>query len=92
MLAYAIENADEERSNGWYLCERSTGLALMSGRQLACGIARSKLKVSIIGPITDEARSILGAEPDDDDEFKTIPGSTSYSTSQWSTARKRSTC
>jgi hypothetical protein len=75
LLAYAIENADEERPSGWYLCEKSSGLALMTGRQLTCAIVRSKMKVSVIGPITDETRTLLGAEQDDDDEFKKIPGS-----------------
>jgi hypothetical protein len=34
LMAFAIENADEERSSGWYVLERGGGLALMTGRQL----------------------------------------------------------
>jgi hypothetical protein len=74
LLAYAIENADDERPSGWCLHERSSGLALMTGRQLACGIARTKVRVSVIGPVSDETRALLGAEPEDDFEFKLIPG------------------
>jgi len=39
-LAAAIEAADEERSNAWYLRETERGLRLMTGRVLACEIAR----------------------------------------------------
>jgi hypothetical protein len=74
LLAYAIENADEERADAWYLRETSRGLALIAGRQLACKVAGSKARVSVIGPITEEVRNTLGAEPEDDEEFKTIPG------------------
>jgi hypothetical protein len=75
LLAFAIENADEERTGGWYVLERAGGLGLMTGRQLACGFSRSKMRVSIIGPIADEVRAALGADRDDDEEFKKIPGS-----------------
>ena len=58
-LALAIENADEERSNAWYLRETEQGLRLMTGRLLACEIAASKLRVSVIGPISDDVRGAL---------------------------------
>jgi hypothetical protein len=73
-LALAIENADEERSNAWYLRETDTKLRLMTGRLLACEITRSAMRVSVIGPVSDEIRSILGADPENDGEFKWIPG------------------
>jgi len=73
-LALAIENADEERSNAWYIRETEHGLRLMTGRLLACEIAPSKMRVSVIGPIGDDVRGLLGAETENDDEFKKVPG------------------
>ncbi len=73
-LAAAIENADEERSDAWYLRETGKGLRLMTGRLLACEVDRSKMRVSIIGPVTDEVRTALGSDPESDDEFKKLPG------------------
>lgn len=73
-LAMAIENVDEQRANAWYLRETFTGLRVMAGRILACEIARSTLRVSVIGPITDDTRNALGAEVENDAEFKKIPG------------------
>ena len=73
-LALAIENADEERGNAWYVRETEHGLRLMTGRLLACEIARSKMRVSVIGPIGDDVRGALGAEAEKDEEFKKIPG------------------
>jgi hypothetical protein len=74
LLAFAIENADEERADAWCVKETSHGLALMAGRLLACKVTRSKAQVSIIGPVAEEVRAAIGAEPADDDEFKKIPG------------------
>jgi len=73
-LAVAIENADEERSNAWYVRETERGLRLMTGRLLACEIAPSKMRVSVIGPIGDDVRGALGAEAESDEEFKKVPG------------------
>jgi Mrr N-terminal domain/Protein of unknown function DUF262 len=75
-LAAAIENADEERSDSWWLRDTGKGLRLMTGRLLACEVARSMMRVSVIGPITDEVRAALGSEPDTDEEFKfkLVPG------------------
>ena len=38
-LAFAIENADEERNNAWYMRETDEGLRLMTGRLLACEVS-----------------------------------------------------
>ena len=38
-LAAAIENADEERSDAWYLRDTGKGLRLMTARLLACEVA-----------------------------------------------------
>ncbi len=73
-LALAIDNADEERSNGWCLRDTEQGLRVMTGRLLACDVGRSTMRVSVIGPVGDEVRSTLGAEIEKDAEFKTIPG------------------
>jgi hypothetical protein len=73
-LASAIESADEERGNGWCIRETEQGLRLMTGRLLACELARSKIRVSVIGPIVDGVRGALGVETEKDEEFKKIPG------------------
>src|SRR5579863_8717172 len=73
-FALAIENADEERSNAWYIRETEQGLRLMTGRLLACEIAPQKMRVSVIGPINDDVRGALGAEVEDDGELKSVPG------------------
>ncbi len=73
-LAFAIENADEERGDAWYVRETEQGLRLMTGRLLACEVARSKMRISVIGPIGDDVRDALGADAEKDEEFKTIPG------------------
>ena len=46
----------------------------MTGRLFACEIARSKLRVSVIGPVSDEVRGTLGSDPEADEEFKKLPG------------------
>ena len=73
-LAFAMDNADQERSNAWYISERRRGLRLIAGRWIACGIAGSHIQVSVIGPVRDEVRAALGADAEGDYEFKQIPG------------------
>ena len=73
-LAFAIENADEERNNAWYLRETDQKLRLMTGRLLACEVGRSMMRVSVIGPVSDDFRNALGVESENDSEFKWIPG------------------
>ncbi len=73
LLAFAIENADEERGDAWYLRETAHGLALMTGRLLACKVTR-KVQVSVIGPIGDDVRAALGTEAEDDEELKKVQG------------------
>jgi hypothetical protein len=46
----------------------------MAGRLLACKIGRSRARISVIGPVGDEVRAAIGAEPEDDEEFKKVPG------------------
>jgi restriction system protein len=55
LLAFAIEAADEERSDAWYVRETAQGLRLLTGRLLACEIASAKMRVTVIGPVTAEA-------------------------------------
>jgi hypothetical protein len=73
-VALAIDNADEECGNAWCLRETEQGLRVMTGRLLACEIARSKMRVSVIGPIGDDIRSALGAEVEKDAELKKVLG------------------
>ena len=73
-LALAIENADEERGNAWYLRETEHGLRLMTGRLLACEIAPSKMRVSVIGPVSEDVRGALGAEAENDGSLSRFPG------------------
>ena len=46
----------------------------MTGRLFACEVVRSKMRVSVIGPVRDEVRATLGSDPDTDEEFKKLPG------------------
>ena len=48
----------------------------MVARVLACEIAKSKVRVSVIGPVSDDVRLALGSDADNDEEFKfkKIPG------------------
>ena len=69
-LALAIENADEEHGNAWYVREIDQGLRLMTGRLIACEITRSQMRVSVIGPIGDDVRDAVGADIQRDEEFK----------------------
>src|SRR5262249_19508684 len=73
-FAFVIENADEERGDAWYVREISKGLRLMTGRLVACELRRSTMQVSVIGPIGDNVRSALGAEPETDEQFKLVRG------------------
>ncbi len=72
LLAWAIEVADEDRSDAWYLRETDQGLRLMAGRLIACEVRRSRLRISVIGPVSDDVLGALGGEIEDD--FKWIPG------------------
>jgi Protein of unknown function DUF262 len=74
LLASAIEAADEERSDAWLVRETERGLQVMTGRLLACEVRRSQMRVSVIGPVDDDVRGALGAETENDEEFKIIPG------------------
>jgi hypothetical protein len=72
VLGWAIEAADADRSDAWYLSEAEHGLRLMAGRLFACDLGRSRLRVSVIGPVEDDVLGTLGAEVAP--EFKSIPG------------------
>ncbi len=74
LLALTIDSADDERADAWCLRETAQGLRLMAGRLIACEVARSKMRLSVIGPVSDDVRGALGADADKDEEFKKIPG------------------
>jgi len=72
VLGWAIEAADADRSDAWYLRETEHGLRLMAGRLLAGELRRSRLLVSVVGPVGDDVLGTLGAEIEG--EFKWVPG------------------
>lgn len=74
LLAYAIENADDERSDGWTLRESSQGLVLVTARVLACRIKRGTIEISVMGPVADDVRAEIGADQQDGEEWKAVPG------------------
>lgn len=74
-LAFAVENADEERCDAWYLRLGQQHLKLVTGGLIACAVGRSKLQVTVIGPISDDLRAALAADLADDESFSSIPGS-----------------
>jgi Protein of unknown function DUF262 len=73
-LAFVIDNADQERGDAWYVRETSQGLRVTTGRLVACELRRSTMQVSVIGPVGDDIRGALGAEPETDEQFKLVPG------------------
>jgi hypothetical protein len=46
----------------------------MTGGLLACELTRKKIKLSVVGPISEDARAALGCDSDDDVELQVIPG------------------
>ena len=52
--------ADQERSDSWYLRVLEHDLRFLTGRLLACEVTRSRMRASVIGPLSDEAREKLG--------------------------------
>lgn len=74
-FAFALETVDEERDDAWYVWDSAHRLRLMAGRVLACQLSRSRLHVSVVGPVSDQIRALLSAEAEDeDDAFVMIPG------------------
>ena len=73
-FAFAIEIADKERGDAWCVRETRQGIRLMTGRLLACAVARSKMRVSVIGPISGEIRKALDSDATKDEDFRLIPG------------------
>lgn len=75
-LVSVIDSADEERGNAWCVRETDKGLRVITGRLVACEVARSTIRVSVIGPIGDDVRGALGAEAENDEELKlkSVPG------------------
>jgi hypothetical protein len=73
-FAFAIEIADKERGDAWCLRETRQGIRLMTGRLLACAVARKKMRVSVIGPISSEIRKALDSDVNKDEDFRLIPG------------------
>lgn len=73
-LAFAVENADEERADAWSLEEGRRTLELKVGRLLAFKILPGACRVSVMGPVSDELRAALGSREAEDFAWKWIPG------------------
>jgi hypothetical protein len=73
LFAFAIENADEERADGWIVQENARGLVLKTGRLVACELAPGRVSLSVMGPVEDSVRSELLSDPDRDELFKGVP-------------------
>lgn len=75
LMAFAIENADEERPGGWILRETSRGLRLLTGRLIALDFRKGRLRIAVQGAVTTEECAALGADPEKEDvEFRSIAG------------------
>ncbi len=74
LLAHAVENAHDEKPSGWSLRDRGSELALFTGRIAACSITKGRIALSVMGPVKDEVRSALGADVEDNEAWKAIPG------------------
>lgn len=74
LLAYAIENADEERSDAWSLQEGKRGIRLFAGRLHVCGIRPRKIQLSVLGPIASDVLTALGLDETDGEPWRFIPG------------------
>jgi hypothetical protein len=74
LLAYAVENAHDERPTGWFMKARGNDLWLVTGRLAACRIGRSSMALSVMGPISPETRAELAAEEEETEDWKAIPG------------------
>jgi hypothetical protein len=74
LLALAIDVADEERDDAWYLRETDQGLRLMAGRLLVCEVRGSRIRMSVLGPVGEDVRTALGSDAEADEEFKSIAG------------------
>jgi hypothetical protein len=64
-IGMAIDAADEERSDACVSEKRNTDFDLWQAacwRARLCEVHRSKMRVSVIGPINDDVRGALGAE------------------------------
>jgi hypothetical protein len=68
LLAYAIENSDEERSDAWYLRETRNGLSLMAGRLCVYRLRPGTINLSVLGPVSESVRTALGIEEENDNE------------------------
>lgn len=73
-LAFAVENADEERSDAWRLRETRRGLELKAGRMSAFRIDPGAIGVSVVGPIADDVRLALGATEEAEEDWKKVAG------------------
>jgi hypothetical protein len=75
LMAFAIENADEERPGGWLVRETQRGLRLLTGRLIALDFRKGRLRIAVQGSVTPEEVTALRADPEKEDvEFRSIQG------------------
>ena len=74
LLALTIEIADRERGSAWYVREKDRGLRVFVGRLLACAISPFRIRVSVIGPVSEGVRKAIEANAEKEEEFRQIPG------------------
>ena len=74
LLAHAVENAHDERPTGWSVNDLGNTLLLVTGRLAACRIKRGSIAISVMGPISAEVRAAVGAEEEENEAWKAIPG------------------
>ena len=73
-MAFAVEAANEDRSDAWVLRELTDGLELMVGRLVACRIRKSGIRVSVVGPISEDDRAALDNSAATDEPWAAIVG------------------
>jgi hypothetical protein len=73
-LASAVELADQERANAWYIKETGRGVRLITGRLLALSVSRLRARMGVLGPISEHVRQELSIDPQHDSEISLVPG------------------
>jgi hypothetical protein len=74
LFARAIEIADEERSDGWFVSDGRAFPVLQVRRLRALSVRHGRIELSVLGPIDAALRAELGAEERENEEWKAIPG------------------
>jgi hypothetical protein len=73
-MAFAVDTANEDRSDAWVLRELTDGLELIVGRLVACRIRKSGIRVSVVGPVSEDDRAALDNSAATDEPWAAIAG------------------